>query len=361
MPLSIAAREQVKLFCATLENLAGSSAKAQADLRSILWKTPLLEVEADILDGVIANNRSEFADAQQLFQRAQDKAEALVEARLAHIHKGLGWMHWREQNLEQAWREVSIARYEVENLEGRIQFSRYAYDDAIERFEKALATARELNHDDGAAKTCNNLMNLYVLLGQFETAQHYYQEAEVIYRRIGNAIAIDGMAINYAVLQNLAGNHRHAADLLEQTLVQKQRIAESLTTNIAALIYQGLAEAFLGLRDLDTAQGYVQQAIDQEESSILPDSYRTQGEILLQRGQLELAENRIRQSIAFIEQYETPDVYLGGYAWRALAQVYVAQKNLEAAQEAKATALEMFTQINLPNEVAKTHEQLKNL
>jgi tetratricopeptide (TPR) repeat protein len=361
MPLSQAAREQVQLFCAALENLTGSAAKAQADLRLLLWQTPLLQVEADELGGVIANNLSDFTTAELLFRRAITKAETVVEARLAQIHKGLGWMYWRENNLEHAQREVSLARYEVENLEGRIQFSHCAYASAIDHFKQALVSARSLQYNDGIAKTCNNLFNVYVILGQFEAAQQYYEQAAASYRRVGNAIAMDGMAINYAVFQNQAGNHQQAAHLLQNILAQKNADPTRLTPNIAALIYQGLAEAQLGLGNLDDAEAYVQQAIAQEEISILPDSYRTYGEIFLQRGQLDLAEQMIRQSLTLIEEHDRSNYYLAGYGWRALALVYAAQKNITFAQDAQVKAVEMFTQIKLSNEVEKTYKQVNLL
>jgi tetratricopeptide (TPR) repeat protein len=183
MKLSQAAREQVTLFCATLENLVGSPAKAQADLRSVLWQTPLLHLEADELGGVIANNLSQFEEAERHFARAMTSAETLVEARLAQIHKGLAWRHWREGNLDQAERELLRARYEVENLAGRVQASRGDYSEAANRYKEALAIAESIHNDDGMAKTCNNLFNLYVNWGRFDLAQHYYGQAKAIYQR----------------------------------------------------------------------------------------------------------------------------------------------------------------------------------
>lgn len=351
--LSTAAREQVYLFCAALENLVGSAAKAQADLGAILWQTPLLALEADEMGGVIANNLSQFEEAERYFRRAQAKAEAVVEARLAQIHKGLAWMHWRESNLDAAEHELGRARYEVENLEGRIRASRGDYAGAVAHYKAALAIAEALRYDDGMAKTCNNLFNQYTNLGQFAMAQEYYQQAEAIYQRIGNAIAIDGIAINYAVFHNQAGNHQTAAMLLERILAQKQTQPGALTPNLATLIYQGLAEAYLGLGELDKAEEYVQRAIALEEISILPDSYRTHGEIMLQRGRLELAETLIRHSLALLAEHSPADSYLAAYAWRALVSVHLAQADHIAAGQARTKATDLFQTLNLQQEIDK--------
>lgn len=353
MALPAEALDQTKLFCGLLENLVGSPAKAQADLASLLSNTPILKVEADELGGVIANNLGQFTNAKRLFDQAIQRAEHLVEVRLAHAHKGLGWMYWREQALDKAWREVTIARYEVINLEGVIQRSYCRYDEAIACFKEAVTIAESLQHHDGIAKTSQNLSDIYARLGEFAQAKAYHTLAEQTNRKMGKTMALIGMQIGRGFIANLAGDYAEAAHALKEA--QKQAGAqELLTPQLSALIAQGLAEAYLGLRDLDQAEHHVQQAIDLEEMNILPDAYRTHGEILLHRGQFDLAEAMIQQSIAFLEKHASEDLYLAGYAWRALAQVCRAQQKLKSAESARAKAIALFAQINLQNEVDKT-------
>jgi tetratricopeptide (TPR) repeat protein len=85
--------------------------------------------------------------------------------------------------------------------------------------------------------------------------------------------------------------------------------------------------------------------------SILPDSYRTHGEILLQRGRLDLAETLIRQSLALLEEYTPSDSFFAGYAWRALVYVYLAQGDEGAAIHAREQAVECFRGLGMQHEV----------
>ncbi len=279
MPLSQNARDQVKIFCATLENLIGNVTKAQADLRSILGKTPLLQIEADEKAAVIASNLSEFDEAERLFRRAMLTGEQMVEVRLAHIHKGLGWRYYSERELDRAWQQVSLAQYEVVNLQGTIQYARCNYAAAIEHYGAALELAQTLVHNDGIAKSANLLGLIYTKLGQFNEAGAFYNLAEETNQRLGKMVALDGLKINRGLLNNLAGNHAATTKLLLALVETKSKEGFPLSPIMRALIYHTLAEAFLGLEELEQAETYVQLAIGEEEIAILPDSLRTYGEI----------------------------------------------------------------------------------
>ncbi|MEM7131257.1 MAG: tetratricopeptide repeat protein [Chloroflexota bacterium] len=358
--LSEESKEKVTLYCARLESLLGNPAKAQADLGALIYRTPILAIEAEELGGVIANDRGEFGTAEELFRRAISKAEEMVELRLAHSYKGLGWRHYRERELSNAWREVSFARYEVENFEGLIRYAERDYVSAIECYQQAYQIALSLNHHDGIAKTCGNLAKIYSMTGDFEKALTYHNQARETYRRIGKTIAIDGMENNYAFLLNLSGQHAEAEEVLLGIVEKKKNSTGEPTPFLTALIYQGLAEACLGQRKLEEATEYVSYALDQEETAIQPDSLRTRGEILMEQGEFDLAEQQIRESIALIEQNEDPDLYLAGYAWRALATLYIRKNEEPLARKAKKRAIESFERINLANEVERTVKALSN-
>ncbi|MCB0185873.1 MAG: tetratricopeptide repeat protein, partial [Caldilineaceae bacterium] len=355
MPLSIQAREQVAIFCATLERVVGDATVADADLHNILIKTPLLQVEADELRGALANDRSNLTLAEQRFRRAIGTAEQLLEVRLAHTYKGLGWRYRNERDLEQAWHYGLLAQYEVANFQGEVQLRRCAYDESITYLQEALALAEQVGHSSGIAKTCNNLGQIYARIGQIVEAERYFDRAEAIYRAIGKVTVLDGMTINRAFVWNLAGRFDAAVDLLQHFLADKVKKQEALSPELTALVYQNLAEAQLGLGALIEAEAAVQQAIEQEEIHVLPDALRTHGEIKLKQGFPQEAERSIRHALDLLEQNETPDLYLAGYAWRALAQVFARQNKPTQVEESLAKAIDCFVAVNLPNEVRRTH------
>ncbi len=354
LPLSVAAREQVVLYCAALEKVVGTDAAALAELRSILIKTPLLQVEADTLGGLLANDRGDLTTAEQLFRRAIGEAEQLLSVRLAHAYKGLGWRYRNERALEQAWRQGLLAQYEVANFQGEVQFNRRIYEQAIAHWQEALRLAEQLDHTSGIAKSANNLGRCHATIGHYTEADGYFDRAEAIYRQIGKVTVFDGMAVNRAFVWNLAGRYTDAVSLLQNLLVDKVQRGESTSPELTALIYQNLAEALLGLGHLVEAEQAVQEAIDQEEVNVSPDALRTHGEIKLQQGFPEQAERLICRALTLIDQFETPDPYLAGYAWRALMQVYCATGDNQKVQAAYEKAVDCFATMNLSHEIDKT-------
>lgn len=86
--------------------------------------------------------------------------------------------------------------------------------------------------------------------------------------------------------------------------------------------------------------------------SILPDAYRTYGEILTRQEDWAQAEKHLRQSVALAQKNE--DRLLLAYAWRALGALYLVQGKWDAVRSASNTAITLFESLHLPNEVART-------
>ncbi|MEZ4869988.1 MAG: tetratricopeptide repeat protein [Caldilineaceae bacterium] len=359
MSLSTIARQALLLLCANLERLAGNTPQAQADIHAVLAGTPLFAMEAYILNGVIANDLSEFDQAEHSYRRALHSAELLVGARLAHTHKGLGWMYMRQRDVDKAWEEALFARYEAENFQGYIQEIRCDYPAAEAHYLAALQVAQDTGAKEGIAKICNNLATLYARQGRFDEAKARLEQADECFAAIGKLADLISANISWAFISNLAGDYAEAVDALQKANAEFERFGLSMPVWQKALINQGLAEAYLGLGALDQAQAAVLEAIAQEEADILPDSYRTLGEIMLVRGQLADAEQWIRASIELVEEETELDAYLSGFAWRALAQVYLTSGDAQGALAAKELAIERFSCVNLAYEVNRTQNIVK--
>lgn len=313
------------------------------------------------LAGQLANDRGDLTVAESSFRQAIGLADQLVEVRLAHAYKGLGWRYRNERELEQAWHYGLLAQYEVANFQGEVQLNRREYGDTIAHLTTALRLAEELDHASGIAKSVNNLGRCYATRGDYAAADECFARAEQLYRQLGKLAMLDGMAINRAFVWNLAGDHEKAAARLDELLAAKANVAEAPAPELLALIYQNLAEALLGLGRLDEAETAVQRAIDEEEINVLPDALRTHGEIKLQQGFPEQAERLICHALELIAQRETPDPYLAGYACRALAAVYERSGKRTKAHECLVKALACFTTLNLINELTKTRTILAAL
>jgi aspartate aminotransferase-like enzyme len=352
LPVSVAAQQTVKLLCARLEHVLGNAPQALRDIRTILRKTPVLNVEADLLEASIHSDLSEFTQAEQLCQSALRTANALVEARLTHIRKEFGWMAMRNREMDTAWREVQLARYEAENFSGYVLEARCDYSAAEQSYLTALQLAEELGYHDGLAKTSINLATLSARLGKFTEAKRHLTEADQHLQALQFFSDFFSNKINWAFVFNLAGEHHQALETIQAAETEFRQSGLPPLPWRDALLKQAEAEAHWGLGNLGQAEECVMVAIDAEEGDLLPDAYRTLGEIRCKQGRFSEAEQLVSQSISLSILNDDP--YLAGYAQRALSHIYAAQGRVEDAMQAQQTAVQSFQSIKLENEVQRT-------
>lgn len=345
--------EELRLLLARLEHLAGNTAQAHADLRALVWQTPLLAVEADALSGVIANDEEAYAAARGFLHNGLARAEQLLETRLAQMYKGIAWSYFEERDLAPAWKATHLAAYEVENMRGRLHEAACEYALAESHFLAALALAQDLSHEQGVAKTAANLSGLYALLGRFDEAKAQWNAAYAGYLRLEKTMSVAGCQINLGFLLNLAGEHAAAWTTAEE--VEAYLAARSLDAmtprRLRGVIALVKAEAALGLGELDRAEWCAIHAIEESGDRIAPDATRTLAEVHFRRGDLEEAALLIDRAILLAQA--AGDRYLEAYAWRAAAPIQRARRQPDAAAHAAAAGIDLFTTLNLPHEAGR--------
>lgn len=351
MELTEKAQGWLRSCFSELAYLKGDVDQALHELDPLLSSGSVLGVQANTLLGVIENDRSNFVAAEAAFDQALKSAATLIGVQMAHIHKGLAWMHMRSRDLDKAWREACLARAEAENIQGYVQELDCRYEAAEHHYLSALRLAEETDYLQGVAKICANLLGMYARRGQFELAKRYLRQAEECTRQIGKLPDLPGMKINEAFIHNLAEDYAAAVDALTEAIRLYPHLGLKLDAWPEALIHQGLAEAYLGLGDLDSAEEHVRYAINLKQKDIEPDALRTLGEIMVGREHFHEAESSIQ---AALELVCDSDPYLAAYALRALARVYLTMNDLTRAGAACEEAISLFRAINLPNEVDKT-------
>lgn len=345
-------REALQLILAHLGKTVGSWTHAYADLQSILKYTSVLSVEAQELAGVIATELGKIAEAETHFQRALDIAGQHLDGNLARIHKGRGWAYLEEKELSRAWQEAQLAAYEAENFKGYVQEEACVYPEAETYFRQALDIAEAIGHEEGIAKTCNNLFGLYAKLGRFDDAHRYWQRADRAYRHLGKTLSIAGCQTNLIYLYNLSGKFEEAlaaAKALERYLAERQL---TVASRLQGIIDQCMAEAYLGLGDWANATHHAQAVVDREERRVLPDAYRVLAEAYLAQGKVTEAAYLASNAVYFAKENE--DRYLEAYALRITGKIYQQLEQIETALQAWADATEIFTALQLPHEVART-------
>ncbi|MCB0158702.1 MAG: tetratricopeptide repeat protein, partial [Caldilineaceae bacterium] len=339
------------LYCAELNQFLGNIEQAEVDAAAGTHFIPIFDAELGELKGRIANDLGHFREAKEAFDRALERADLLLEARLAQVHKGLAWMHLRQRDLEHAERELDYAQFEIENMRGNLAYDQARYDDATGHYEAALRLAEGLNSPNAGAKTRLNLAMVYMVQGRYDDSLELLNRVYVHYQTMHRIAAMAGCRITMAVAHNLAGAHKHALACLDDA-DEKLRAVDKTAPWQAALIAQARAEALLGLGELTTATTHVLSAIHAADMSILPDAYRTYGEILTRQEDWAQAEKYLRQSVALAQKNE--DRLLLAYAWRALGGLYLVQSRWDAVRSASNTAITLFESLQLPNEVERT-------
>lgn len=351
LDLPVPTMEELILLLAGLEHLTGNPIQARTDLHALLWHTPLLAIEADELAGTVASDQGDYSTAREFLSSGLARAEALLEPRLAHIHKGIAWSHVKERNLTAAWREILLAEYEVENLKGLLREEAHEYRLAETHFRTALALAQELAHEQGIAKSESNLSGLYARLGRYVEAKEYGESAYASYLRLGKTLAVAGCKINLGFLYNLAGDFAAASSIAEEVDVFLAERVIDPPRPLRSIITQVKAEAALGLGQLALAEIYAQDALQEGGDFIASDATRTLAEVQLHGGDPDGAAMLIDQAIELAQRQG--DRYLEAYAWRIAARIERARHMSGAADSAAAMAIDIFTSLNLSHEAIK--------
>jgi len=351
-PLQPAVREQAILLCATLERTIGNSLRAQEDLKSILFKTPLLAVEADALAGEIANDHAEWEEAEQHFQHGIAHANQFVELQLVRLHKGFGWRFRGEGKLDLALQQAQFSGYELENFMGIVEDEYCNYPQAEAHYQAALTLAEQIEHTNGIAKTCNNLTRLYAKLGRFREARQCLSRSDHCYLKLGKRLALAENKQLCAVVYNLEGDYAAALDTGRAAFAALQEWNIQPNPLFTAYTNQAIAEAHFGVGNMEEAETYVQMVIATKDARLLPDAYRTYAEILYKKQAYPSALGYLENSIKHAQSSQ--DAYLEAYAWRVKGQVSAAMQNYTAMHDAFATAIQIFTALNLDWEAEKT-------
>jgi len=196
---------------------------------------------------------------------------------------------------------------------------------------------------------------LYLFQGEVAQTKHYLQIAATHYEQLGKVIQLASLQINWAVVHNLAGEYHQALAAAQLARLRLARFAP-IPPRQEALILQAMAEAHLGLGNLNEAAMYVQQVVDLEEVDVLTDAYCTFGQIQAQRQQWDEAIEFVRLSIRLATVHE--DTYYIGYGWRVLGDIFCEAGRSAEASDALHKALDLFRELNLERECQRIEKKL---
>ena len=131
---------------------------------------------------------------------------------------------------------------------------------AITQSLNFLKTSNIFNNEKSSllAQSLNTQGNIYLVLGQTQTALDTWQESAVTYQSIGDITGMLGSQINVAKALQSLGRYRRSQKILEQTLAQLEAQPDVMVKSIGLGM---LGVARLALGDLEQSKELLEQSL----------------------------------------------------------------------------------------------------
>jgi len=233
-------------------------------------------------------------------------------------------------------------------------------DEAVERCRRSLELYEGQGDLLGRAQAHNNLGMVYHDLGEWTLAIEQYVAAMQLAERIGYAEGRARVATNLGEVYLTQGR----LDDAEQAYQSALEIAEQRgMTYGVALLHNNLGAVCLREGKWQEAEEHLSQsfALFEEIGSeeFLPELYRHRAEVALERGDVKGALDDARRSLecARVQRMELEE----GPAWRVMGQAWLAQGELDQAEEALSRALAAAVAVENQYEAARARLHLARL
>ncbi|NES20091.1 MAG: tetratricopeptide repeat protein [Symploca sp. SIO3E6] len=163
--------------------------------------------------GVVSRHMGEYQQALDYFQQAQEMG-------ILFVHFGQGG----------SLNNIGLVYYELEE-----------YPQALLSYEKALASAQEINDRVGEGVTLNNIGGIYEQQGKYHQALDTYQQALAIVQEVGDQNGEAVVLNNLGVVYDHLGKSQQAADYYQQAATIWSELGVntpglSITLNLEPLI-----------------------------------------------------------------------------------------------------------------------------
>ncbi len=306
------------------------------------------------LRGVFHEMQGQIGLALQSFRAGLRVLDAQMQTEATRIYVSIGYSHFRQREMQEARQAALNAQITAQDFCGYIEMQAGNYEQARVQLEQALAmaesssqTPRELH-----VRVYGRLAALAWQMGQPEQTIEYCNKAIGFWQEKGDSVATLYQRVNLAAAHIMLGQHVQALAEVRLGLDLAQALGHAYL--IAGLCVNA-AEASLGMGELDEAEHYAQQALQQEEDTTQPYAMTVVGMVQKRREQWTQAEATLQFAVQAAVQIE--DRYAEAVALRELGCVLqVQQKN--TAPEMFSRAVALFTEMGLSQEADKTRKLL---
>ncbi len=339
-----------------------------------LARSPAAAAHLALALGSYLREMGEFAGAQSYLEKGLAAAAATGDVYtqgritfvLARVYFSQGFHQESQQSAIEAERLLRLAnRLDQEWLIAALVRRGWAHL-RLGEARPALAAAEESrqlsvgNANPSTLADCLNLLGSihYFLLGEFEAADQYFEEALALFRQTGNRFGEATIIMNLAESANTQGDYRRAEAKVQEALAIIREVGNRMR-EMAFLIILG--EVHLHLGDYDAAVATLTEVTTQvpKDWSYAPSAY-----VALAEGYL--GQGKVDQALAAAQTASAPEMaggpYDAGHAWRVLGLIAArlgqpvapqpTSDTTYAASECFSQSLQTFTDIENKRERA---------
>lgn len=331
----------------TQRGMAALGERETAELAELLLMAGLVHTDQGNYDSALGCAQEALRIAQQL-----DSASALARAfnLLAHISRVRGQLvnaieyARRTLDLYQRLGDISgqaLAHNQIANA----YFSLGQWKEAEQNYYQAHKTFDKIGDIYRRSLAYNNLGGIALNQGRLDEALALYQEGLGALERIGASLRVQGVFhMNLGATFVRRGDVAAARQHLETS---REYFQQTRARDFLPELHRHCAEAALLAGELDQAEAQGRQALDLARELAMRgeegNSLRVLGQIAAAQNQPALAQERLQQSIAILD--EVGDCYEKARSQLALASLYASQANLATALEIVEQCISAFEQL----------------
>ncbi len=302
--------------------------------------------EAHRLLGDLDAARAKYDEAINILGHLSNEIIDLI------IRRGHTW--GLEAAHAEAEREANLAQYQVDIFRGNIEVNRGQYHQASISLKNALKLARAAKDEQREARA-NYLLTLAMgNLGNVAAAHKYAKAAMDYYSRVRNRLRVEGLRAELAGIYLNVGQFNEVIEPAEQALHYFEQIKHS---HWPGHISSNLAEAYFETGDLEKAEQYAMRAVMTENPPVQPYAYYTIAQVIQAKGDAAGANQAFQTGIQWAKRNE--DSFIAAYLHRVYGSFLLAQEHTEEGRAQLKKALDLFTSLNIPLEVDKIRQLLK--
>ena len=246
------------------------------------------------------------------------------------------------------------------NIEGLLHFNQSDYPAALQKYEQALALAKEAANRRVEAMIYTNTAIIYFYQGDFEEAGNYFSKTIDMAIVMQDSILLSGSYINRGMIAQHAGDMDAAIDYYGKAeemcrLIKDENGVILCNQNIGSLYYNNGQL----LKALDAFNESLRIAKMQHDRSNMAKGYHNLGEIYASLGDYQTAFDYYIQSANIKEQLNDLQGLASSYI--SLGSLDYQQGNYDESLENYLQSLKINEELNYQKGIAKAYSNLANV